>query len=418
VGDLGPEVSDDVLFNTFAQHYPSCRTAKVVTDAVTGLSRGYGFVRFTEESEQQRAMLEMQGQFCGARPMRISVATPKNRFGNLAHWTSTQPWASAGSQDPSNTTVFVGGLTNGYVSEEELVASFSPFGPITYVKIPPGKGCGFVSFVHRQSAEAAIAQLNGSLVGTNRIRLSWGRNSTAVMPSQFAQSGMMPPQAAMQHSHHQMSQQQQHHQHFNSGFSLTTPTAMHHAYHQPPTAATQNLVSQAGNNPSLWTKPTTLNTLAYTASSPPRSPERLYATNQSGSMSTPSSPFAPPSHSPVFQHQPLSATPSGNANDSSLLGGGFSELDHFNWRNESASMTGGGSSSVVDPIMRPATSFANPLPSSSLGYRSIPSLFGALSAPSSPETRHAVGPHHSLDLTTSGSNSTINTSTKLSDIWG
>ena len=121
VGDLGPEVDDDLLFQTFSQHYPSCRTAKVVTDAVTGLSRGYGFVRFTDELEQQRAMVEMQGQYCGSRLMRISVATPKNRFGNLAHWNTTQSWAHAASHDPSNTTVFVGGLTNGYVSEEDLV---------------------------------------------------------------------------------------------------------------------------------------------------------------------------------------------------------------------------------------------------------------------------------------------------------
>lgn len=55
--------------------------------------------------------------------------------------------------------------------------AFAPFGPISYVKIPPGKGCGFVSFVHRQSAEQAITQLNGAMIGPNRIRLSWGRNS-------------------------------------------------------------------------------------------------------------------------------------------------------------------------------------------------------------------------------------------------
>ena len=182
VGDLGPEVNDHLLYSTFAQHYATCRTAKVVTDPATGLSRGYGFVRFTEESEQQRAMLEMQGQLCGSRQMRISAATPKNRMegGNWAFTGGNQQWAASQQfvyHDPNNTTVFVGGLVNGYTSEEDLMRAFGPFGPISYVKIPPGKGCGFVSFVHRQSAEQAITHLNGAMIGPNRIRLSWGRSS-------------------------------------------------------------------------------------------------------------------------------------------------------------------------------------------------------------------------------------------------
>eukprot|EP00158_Paraphelidium_tribonemae_P008166 Partr_v1_DN28499_c2_g1_i1_m42122 putative tRNA selenocysteine 1 associated protein 1 len=180
VGDLGPEVDDAMLFKIFNDRFPSCKTAKVVTDAMTNLSRGYGFVRFSDESEQQMSMAEMQGQFCGSRPMRISMATPKNRFGNVANWASFcggNAFNNMANADPSNTTVFVGGLTNSFVSEEELASYFAPFGPITYVKIPSGKGCGFVSFVHRQSAEQAITHLNGCLIAGNRIRLSWGRNN-------------------------------------------------------------------------------------------------------------------------------------------------------------------------------------------------------------------------------------------------
>ena len=66
--------------NTFQSRYESTRSAKVVTDPMTGMSRGYGFVRFGSELDQQRAMTEMQGQFCGTRPMRVSVATPKHKL--------------------------------------------------------------------------------------------------------------------------------------------------------------------------------------------------------------------------------------------------------------------------------------------------------------------------------------------------
>lgn len=72
--------------------------------------------------------------------------------------------------DPNNTTVFVGGLS-GVTHEDELRGVFAPYGDITYVKIPPGKGCGFVQFVHRQSAEMAINQLNGYQIGNDDFAL-------------------------------------------------------------------------------------------------------------------------------------------------------------------------------------------------------------------------------------------------------
>jgi len=80
VGDLGPEVNEFVLVSLFQSRFPSCKSAKIMTDAMTGQSRGYGFVRFSEESDQQRALVEMQGVYCGNRPMRISTATPKTRY--------------------------------------------------------------------------------------------------------------------------------------------------------------------------------------------------------------------------------------------------------------------------------------------------------------------------------------------------
>ncbi|CAG8825963.1 2024_t:CDS:2, partial [Racocetra persica] len=122
VGDLGPEVTEWMLVSVFQQRYPTCKSAKIMTDPMTGMSRGYGFVRFADEAEQQRALLEMQGSFCGNRPMRISTATPKNKSG-LPGTFYQQPSQQAPIlnqyNDPNNTTVFVGGLS-GVNSEEEL----------------------------------------------------------------------------------------------------------------------------------------------------------------------------------------------------------------------------------------------------------------------------------------------------------
>ncbi|WZZ19078.1 hypothetical protein YC2023_112167 [Brassica napus] len=77
VGDLAADVTDYVLLETFKASYPSVKGAKVVIDRATGRTKGYGFVRFSDESEQIRAMSEMNGVPCSSRPMRIGPAASK-----------------------------------------------------------------------------------------------------------------------------------------------------------------------------------------------------------------------------------------------------------------------------------------------------------------------------------------------------
>ena len=49
------------------------------------------------------------------------------------------------------------------VTEQQLRAIFQPYGEIVYVKIPSGKGCGFVQFTQRSNAETAMLQMNGQV---------------------------------------------------------------------------------------------------------------------------------------------------------------------------------------------------------------------------------------------------------------
>ena len=50
-----------------------------MTDPVSGMARGYGFVLFSDEIDRQPDFTEMQGVYCGKRPTRISTATAKNK---------------------------------------------------------------------------------------------------------------------------------------------------------------------------------------------------------------------------------------------------------------------------------------------------------------------------------------------------
>uniref|UniRef100_A0A8C9VRZ8 tRNA selenocysteine-associated protein 1 n=1 Tax=Scleropages formosus TaxID=113540 RepID=A0A8C9VRZ8_SCLFO len=82
VGDLTSEVDDFQLHQFFMKKYPSCKGGKVVTDAY-GNSRGYGFVKFTDENEQKKALEEFQNATgLGGKPIRISIAVNKSNYNN------------------------------------------------------------------------------------------------------------------------------------------------------------------------------------------------------------------------------------------------------------------------------------------------------------------------------------------------
>ncbi|WVZ94722.1 hypothetical protein U9M48_040586 [Paspalum notatum var. saurae] len=173
VGDLASDVTDYILQETFRVHYPSVKGAKVVTDKLTMRSKGYGFVKFGDPNEQARAMTEMNGMLCSSRPMRIGAAANKKATGVQEKVPSAQGVQS--DNDPNNTTIFVGGLDPN-VTEDVLKQVFTPYGEVVHVKIPHGKRCGFVQYANRSSAEEALVILQGTLIGGQNVRLSWGRS--------------------------------------------------------------------------------------------------------------------------------------------------------------------------------------------------------------------------------------------------
>ncbi len=132
----------------------------MITDAGSGRSKGYGFVRFASEPERDKALTEMNGHFLSNRPIRVSLATAKKNANTTTASAVQAPHPS--DFDPTNTTLFIGGLSPS-VSEDALRAVFARFGDIIYVKIPQGKGCGFVQFVLRTAAEQAMGTMNGQV---------------------------------------------------------------------------------------------------------------------------------------------------------------------------------------------------------------------------------------------------------------
>ena len=88
--------------------------------------------------------------------------------------------------ETGNTTIFIGGVSP-YASEEDIVNYFLPFGDISSVKMVPAKACAFIQFISHYSAEQAIENMNGFILGASKLKVSWGRGPDAVKTNVRAQ---------------------------------------------------------------------------------------------------------------------------------------------------------------------------------------------------------------------------------------
>lgn len=77
-GDLGNEVTDEMLQRTFSR-YPTFVKAKVVRDKRTNKTKGYGFVSFKDPNDFVKAMREMNGKYVGNRPIKLRKSAWRDR---------------------------------------------------------------------------------------------------------------------------------------------------------------------------------------------------------------------------------------------------------------------------------------------------------------------------------------------------
>ncbi|GBE61442.1 RNA recognition motif-containing protein [Babesia ovata] len=77
-GDLGNDVTDDVLANAFKK-YPTFQRARVIRDRNSGKSKGYGFVSMMSAEDMLAALNEMNNKFVGNRPIRVMRSKWRDR---------------------------------------------------------------------------------------------------------------------------------------------------------------------------------------------------------------------------------------------------------------------------------------------------------------------------------------------------
>lgn len=76
VGNLAREVSEDELRQAF-EAFGQVTSAKVITDRLTGASRGFGFVEMPSDDEAKEAMSGLNGTELKGRELKVDEARPR-----------------------------------------------------------------------------------------------------------------------------------------------------------------------------------------------------------------------------------------------------------------------------------------------------------------------------------------------------
>ncbi|KAK9813604.1 hypothetical protein WJX73_010245 [Symbiochloris irregularis] len=164
VGNLHPYVNEAMLQEIFATLGPVAEV-KVIKDKVTGMSAGYGFIKFLDHRAADLALQSINGRVLYGQEVRVNWAFQKDQREDTA----------------THSHVFVGDLSS-EVTDRLLFEAFQPTGGCSDARVMwdhstgRSKGYGFVSFRSREEAENAIQAVNGSFIGHRRVRCGWAQH--------------------------------------------------------------------------------------------------------------------------------------------------------------------------------------------------------------------------------------------------
>ena len=207
VGDLSPEVNDDVLAKAFSA-FGTLSDARVMWDMNSGKSRGYGFLAFRDKTDAEQAIATMNGEWLGSRAIRVNWANQKTQ-GSLGGGgggggpvgspiggppAMARPMGAGGAPAPMNlaggplsyeqvltqtpaynTTVYVGNLVP-YCTQADLIPLFQTIGYLSEIRMQADRGFAFVKLDTHEHAAMAIVQLQGQMVHGRPIKCSWGKD--------------------------------------------------------------------------------------------------------------------------------------------------------------------------------------------------------------------------------------------------
>uniref|UniRef100_A0A6N2NAN3 Splicing factor 3B subunit 4 n=1 Tax=Salix viminalis TaxID=40686 RepID=A0A6N2NAN3_SALVM len=160
VGNLDPQLSEDLLWELFVQAGPVVKFM-FLKIRVTNLHQGYGFVEFRSEEDADYAIKVLNMIKLYGKPIRVNKATQDKKSLDVG------------------ANLFIGNLDPD-VDEKLLHDTFSAFGVIvTNPKIMRdpetgnSRGFGFISYDSFEASDAAIEAMNGQYLCNRQITVSY-----------------------------------------------------------------------------------------------------------------------------------------------------------------------------------------------------------------------------------------------------
>ena len=80
VGNLSYDADNASLETLFAEH-GTVESVNIITDRMTGRSKGFGFIEMGSDAEAQAAMTALDGKDCGGRAIKVNEAKPQTNRG-------------------------------------------------------------------------------------------------------------------------------------------------------------------------------------------------------------------------------------------------------------------------------------------------------------------------------------------------
>lgn len=76
VSNFSRGMTEEGLRNVFAEYW-EVESVKIIMNRETGRSKGFGFVKFVNEDDAEKAMNELNGREIDGREIRINIAEPR-----------------------------------------------------------------------------------------------------------------------------------------------------------------------------------------------------------------------------------------------------------------------------------------------------------------------------------------------------
>lgn len=188
VRSLPASVTKERLIEHFSQSFP-LKHATVVLDPTTKISRGFGFVTFTDAEDARLAQAEFNHSILDGRKIKVEPAEARNREveehiqGKSVSKNVKGEELRAKRQSQQDETqppkLIVRNLPWSIKTSEDLTKLFLSYGKVKHAVVPklPDKngqaGFGIVILRGRKNAERALQGVNGKVVDGRPLAVDW-----------------------------------------------------------------------------------------------------------------------------------------------------------------------------------------------------------------------------------------------------